>query len=124
MNGDKLLLSSDSHTFFYALSPHTKHTKHSSMGGDSMPLFGRKEEGKVPLNNDVMMKCMCGMCPVQAESACSRPKIKSMMDMRGSMGMKGSGMPGMSMSLAQSPMGEQETKPEEMPGPFCSIGVE
>ena len=88
-----------------------------------MPLFGRKQEGKVPLNNDVMMKCMCGMCPVQAESACSRPKIKSMMDMRGSMGMKGSGMPGMSMNLAQSPMGEKETKPEEMPGPFCSIGV-
>jgi len=88
-----------------------------------MPLFRRKEEGKVPLNNDVMMKCMCGMCPVQAESVCSRPKIKMMMDMRASMGMRGSGMPSMSMSAAQGQMGEMKPKPEELPGPFCSIGV-
>ena len=88
-----------------------------------MPLFGKKEE-KVPLNNDVMMKCMCGMCPVQAGSACSTPKIKMMMDMRANMGMKGgSGMPGMSMSLAQGQMTPMKPKPEELPGPFCSIGV-
>lgn len=87
-----------------------------------MPLFGRKE-GKVPLNNDVMMKCMCGMCPVQAESTCSRPKLKMMMDMRASMGMKESGMPAGSMSAAQGSMAQMKPKPEELPGPFCSIGV-
>jgi hypothetical protein len=88
-----------------------------------MPLFGRKEEGKVPLNDDVMMKCMCGMCPVQAESACSRPKLKTMMDMRASMGMKEGGMPAGSMSAMPGQMGEMKMpKPEELPGPFCSIG--
>jgi len=42
-------------------------------GGD---FLSKEEEQKVPLNNDVMMKCLCGMCPVQAQSACSQPKIK------------------------------------------------
>jgi hypothetical protein len=47
-----------------------------------------------------------------------------MMDMRANMGMKGgSGMPGMSMSLAQGQMTPMKPKPEELPGPFCSIGV-
>lgn len=88
-----------------------------------MPLFGRKEEQKVPLNSDVVMKCMCGMCPVQAKSACSVPKLKMMMDMRASMGMKESGMPAGSMSAISGQMGEMKMpKPEELPGPFCSIG--
>lgn len=87
-----------------------------------MPLFGRKEKGKVPLNSDVMMKCICGMCPVQAESVCSRPKIKMMMDMRASMGMKSGEMPAGSMSAMPGQMGMKMPKPEELPGPFCSIG--
>lgn len=89
-----------------------------------MPLFGKKE-GKVPLNNDVMMKCMCGMCPVQAASACSMPKLKMMMEMRAGMGgMKESGMPAGAMSVAQGEVGQMKMpKPEELPGPFCSIGV-
>ncbi len=90
-----------------------------------MSLFGRKKEGKVPLNNDTMLKCMCGMCPVQAQSTCSQPKIKKMMDMKSSMGMKGSETtsPGMSMGLTQERMGTMMPKPEELPGPYCSMGV-
>ena len=87
-----------------------------------MPLFGKKE-GKVSLNNDVIMKCMCGMCPVQAQSACSMPKLKMMMEMRSNMGMKELEMPAGSMSASQGPMGEMKHKPEDLPGPFCSIGV-
>ncbi|MCW4054325.1 MAG: DUF2769 domain-containing protein [Candidatus Bathyarchaeota archaeon] len=84
-----------------------------------MPIFGKK----VPTDKDVMMKCMCGMCPVQAQSACSKPKLKMMMDMRASMGMTGSGMPAGSMSMFPEQKGEMEMpKPEDMPGPFCSIG--
>jgi hypothetical protein len=65
---------------------------------------------------------MCGMCPVQAQSACSQPKLKMMMDMRASMGMKGSRMTAGSMSAMPSQMGEMKMpKPEELPGPFCSI---
>ncbi len=90
-----------------------------------MPLFGKKkEEQKVPLNNDVIMKCMCGMCPVQAQSACSQPKLKMMMDMRASMGMKGSEMPTGSMSAMPSSTGEMKMpSPDQLPGPFCSIGT-
>ena len=93
-------------------------------GGDFLNLFGKKEEGKVPLNNDVMMKCMCGTCPVQAESACSRPKIKMMMEMQASMsqpkGEMGSGIP---MSMAQSPMENMKMNPDELPGPYCASGL-
>jgi len=87
-------------------------------------LFERKEEGRVPLNEDVMMKCICGNCPVQAESACSRPKIEKMVNMRASMSQPKGGMSasGMSMGIAQEPM-EMKPNPEEMPGVYCSIGV-
>jgi hypothetical protein len=87
-------------------------------------LFGKKEEGNVPLNSDVMMKCLCGMCPVQTESACAKPKIEKMMEMRASMSQPKSGTSsGMSMSMAPEPMGAMEPKPEDMPGPYCSLGV-
>lgn len=85
-----------------------------------MPLFGKK----VPLDEFAMMKCICGMCPVQAESACAKPKIQRMMETRASM--KDSKMPDGSMSLTQEQMEkmkQMESKPEELPGPYCSIGV-
>jgi len=54
------------------------------------------------------------MCPVQAQSACSQPKIKMMMDMRA----KSSEMNAMS-----SQMDEIKTpSPDQLPGPYCSIG--
>ena len=79
---------------------------------------------KVPLDGFVMMKCICGMCPVQAESACAKPKIQKVIEMRDSM--KGSEMPDGSMNLTQEQMKQMEmmkSKPEAMPGPYCSIGV-
>ena len=82
-----------------------------------MPLFG----SKVPLNSDVVMKGMCGMCPVQAQSACSKPKLKMMMDMRASMGMKDSEMPVGSMSAMASQMEMKMPSPEQLAGPYCSI---
>jgi hypothetical protein len=81
------------------------------VGDESLPLFGKKkEEQKVPLNNDVIMKCMCGMCPVQVQSTCSVPKLKMMMDMRANMGMKGSGMPAGTMSAMPNQMSEMNAK--------------
>jgi hypothetical protein len=38
-------------------------------------LFRRKTGPRVLLTYDVMMKCKCGLCPVQANSACAKPKI-------------------------------------------------
>jgi hypothetical protein len=87
-----------------------------------MRVFGK--ENKVPLNGDVMSKCRCGSCPVQAESACSRPKLEKMMKAMASMSAEssGTGASGMSMSLAQSTMQKMDMKSEEMPGIYCSIG--
>ncbi len=94
-----------------------------SLEVNNLPLFGRKkEEQKVPLNNDVMMKCMCGMCPVQTQSACSQPKLKMMMDMRASMTTKTPGMAPGSMSAMPNQMEQMKMSPKDMPGPFCSIG--
>jgi hypothetical protein len=36
----------------------------------------------VPLNNDAVMKCKCGMCPVQSLSACSSPELQKIIDTR------------------------------------------
>ena len=47
-----------------------------------MSLSGKKERLKVPLENDVIMKCKCGMCPVQVISVCSTPQIRKMIDTR------------------------------------------
>jgi len=85
-----------------------------------MVLFG----SKVPLDKFVMMKCICGLCPVQAESACAKPKIQRVIAMRTSV-KESENLTG-SMSSAQGLMEQMEqmkSKPEEMPGPYCSIGV-
>jgi hypothetical protein len=44
-------------------------------------LFGHKAEAKIMLTYDVMMKCQCGSCPVQVNSACAKPKITARNDM-------------------------------------------
>lgn len=51
-----------------------------------MNLFGHRTEPKVLLTYDVMMKCKCGVCPVQADSACAKPKIKARNEMMQNMG--------------------------------------
>jgi hypothetical protein len=43
--------------------------------------FGHKTEPKVMLSYDVIMKCQCAVCPVQANSACAKPKIAARKDM-------------------------------------------
>jgi len=84
-------------------------------------MFGKKE-GRVPFTSDVVNKCMCDNCPVQAKSACSVPKKRNMTKMRAATSeMKmGSGMP---LSMAQTPMEKMDMKPDELAGPFCTTGV-
>ena len=89
-----------------------------------MNLFGKKESARVPLSSEVVNKCMCDGCPVQAESACARPKKEKMMNMRANMNQPkeemGSGMP---MSMAQTPMEKMNMNPEELAGPYCATGL-
>jgi hypothetical protein len=49
-------------------------------------LFGHKTEPKVQLTYDVIMKCQCAVCPVQANSACAKPKIAAREEMMKNMG--------------------------------------
>ena len=42
-----------------------------------MNIFGHKPEINVTLNYDVMMKCKGVTYPVQADSACTKPKIST-----------------------------------------------
>jgi hypothetical protein len=44
-------------------------------------LFGRNTQPKVTLTFDVMKECQCGVCPVQADSACAKPKITARTEM-------------------------------------------
>lgn len=46
-----------------------------------MSLFGHKREIQVPLTYDVILECKCAICPVQANSACAKPKIAARNDM-------------------------------------------
>jgi hypothetical protein len=50
-------------------------------GGEFLGFFGHKTEPKVMLSYDVIMKCQCAMCPVQANSACAKPKIAAREEM-------------------------------------------
>jgi hypothetical protein len=88
-------------------------------GGDIVALVRRR----VPLDDFVMMNCICGMCPVQAESSCAKPKIERVMEMRASVGTKGSEMSADARAHAKEKMEQMKSKPESMPGPYCSIGV-
>jgi len=80
-------------------------------------IFGHKTESKVPLTPDVMMKCKCGMCPVQANSACAKPKIMASMEMMKKMA------PEMIKSLTQEQVSMMMPKEDDMPGPYCANGV-
>jgi hypothetical protein len=62
-------------------------------------------DSKVPYTVENMMKCMCGKCPVQADSKCAKDKFKDMGDK-----MK---------NAAQA----EVPKPEDVPGIYCSTGV-
>jgi hypothetical protein len=74
-------------------------------------------EGKVPLNEDVILKCICGLCPVQAKSECAKPKIMLGMEMKKKM------TPEMMKSMTIEQKAAMMPKPEDMPGPYCTIGV-
>ena len=75
------------------------------------------KKGKIPLNEDVIMKCICGLCPVQANSECAKPKIKLGMEMKKKM------TPEMMKSMTMEQKAAMMPKPEDMPGPYCTIGT-
>lgn len=75
------------------------------------------EHGKVPLNEDVIMKCQCGMCPVQAKSECAKPKITMRDEMMKKM------TPEMMKNMSMEQKAAMMPKPDDMPGPYCAIGV-
>ncbi len=85
-----------------------------------------KKEGKVPLNKDIVSKCICDTCPVQGMSSCSKPKIQNMRNLR-SVGLrkaKVSIIPsGMAMSLVSDSPEDAKVNSEDIAGPYCASGV-
>lgn len=71
----------------------------------------------VPLNEDVILKCQCGKCPVQASSECAKPKIMKAIELKKKL------TPDMTKSMSMEQKAAMIPKPEDMPGPYCTIGV-
>ncbi len=69
-----------------------------------MDLFSHKRAINVPLTFDVMMKCKCVTCPVQANSECSKPKITARMEMMKNAGMAKSMDPEMMKHMSPEDM--------------------
>ncbi len=115
-----------------------------------MDFFGHKTQPKVILSYEVLTKCQCAKCPVQAESQCAKPKIaardKMLADMNSGnvQGILGSVMmqnidmmknmtPEMMRNMSQEQMKSMSDemmknapmmpKIEDMPGPYCANGV-
>ena len=118
-----------------------------------MSFFGRKKVTQVSLTFDVIQKCRCVTCTVQAASECAKPKLasrKEMMENPATMlnqimtpGMmknldivKNMGNPmGMSMDQMKAKSDEMmrntskeqiegmAPKPDDMPRPYCANGA-
>ncbi len=115
-----------------------------------MDFFGHKTQPKVMLSYDVITKCQCANCLVQAESQCAKPKIaardKMLADINSGniQGMLGPGMmknmemmknmnPEMMRNMSKEQMKSMSDemmknapmmpKIEDMPGPYCANGI-
>ncbi|MBI5232233.1 MAG: DUF2769 domain-containing protein [Coriobacteriales bacterium] len=72
----------------------------------------------VAFTADNIMKCQCGNCPVQDESACAADKMQALAPMMEQMqGMMGEGSAMMSAQSGMLPSGE------DLPGMYCSSGT-
>lgn len=76
-----------------------------------MPLFGRKNETRVPYNYEIASKCICPTCPVQKQSTCTQPKIQKLLELK--------------KNLTSNPkiVPEKMPNPKDMPGMYCSTGT-
>lgn len=63
-------------------------------------------DAKVPFTQDNGMRCICGRCPVQAESKCATGKMEKMKEM-----------------MAGNPETAMIPEPEDVPGLYCSTGT-
>lgn len=72
-------------------------------------IFRRRSEGRVPLGPEVIMRCRCGVCPVQGQSACSEEAKTEL-------------LLGVSRNVREKKGGRKSLSHEEFPGPYCSIG--
>jgi hypothetical protein len=81
---------------------------------ERMRIFGWGNDGRVPLEPDVIISCRCSVCPVQGQSNCSEEaKDKVLIGVRRDVAEgEGSGKWG----------GVVMPSREEYPGQYCSIG--
>jgi hypothetical protein len=79
-------------------------------------IFGHKKGDKVPLKIDVLMKCNCGICPVQTDSPCAKPKIISLIEFKKKMTSE------IISNLTKEQTTAKLTNPKKLPGPYCATG--
>ena len=80
-------------------------------GGGFLSFFGRKKEGKVQFSPEAIIKCRCGVCPVQFRSVCAIPKKKYRNEILGLQGM------------TKEQITTMLPKADNLPGPYCATGV-
>jgi len=65
---------------------------------------------KVPLTVDNVKKCVCGQCPVQADSECIKSKTANVMVAMGKSPLQGEDIPGVYCSAGKTSCQDIDTK--------------
>lgn len=75
------------------------------------------KKGKVQFTLETIIKCRCAVCPVQFQSVCAKPKRMTRSKLVEVV------TPEMFQSLSREQIAMIQPKADDMPGPYCAIGV-
>jgi len=82
-----------------------------------LSFLGRKKKGKVQFSYEAIIKCRCGVCPVQFHSVCAMPKKKYRNEILGEMA------PETLKGMTKEQVTTMLPKTDNLPGPYCVTGV-
>ena len=86
-------------------------------GGGFLSFFGRKKEGKVQFSPEAIIKCRCGVCPVQFHSVCAQPKRMTRSKFVDAV------TPEMMQGMTREQISNMLPDVNNLPGPYCATGV-
>ena len=82
-----------------------------------MSFLRRKKKGKVKFSPEAIIKCRCGVCPVQFRSVCAIPKKKYRNEILDEM------TPETLQGMTKEQVSTMLLKADSLPGPYCVTGV-
>ena len=82
-----------------------------------LSFLGRKKKGKVQFSYESIIKCRCGVCPVQFHSVCAMPKKKYRNEILGEMTHE------TLLGMTKEQITTMLPKADNLPGPYCATGV-